>query len=254
MSAPGTARGRDDARGEDTLDGHENAWWGDELGAVLFDMDGTLVDSERLWSVSMDRVAGHLGGTVSESVKAATTGASIPHSVGLLLDDLGSDRGIEETTSLLLEITAEIFAEDLLWQPGAQELIDSIRDAGIKTALVTNSPRSLVDVALGGLLGEHRFDVTVCGDEVDQGKPTPGPYLRAMDLLQLTAADCLAVEDSPSGTRAAVAAGIAVLVVPSEVPVPEGPGRIFASSLLGATVDELRHIHREFRRSIHRTG
>ena len=68
----------------------------------------------------------------------------------------------------------------------------------------------------------------------------------------VSAAQCLAVEDSPSGTQAAVSAGIAVLVVPSEVPVPEGPGRIFANSLLGATVDELHHIHREFRRSVRR--
>ena len=218
------------------------------LRGVLFDMDGTLVDSEPLWAVSMDRVAGHLGGSISADVKAATTGQSVPFSVKLLLDDLGSKRGVEETTSLLLSITAEIFAEDLLWQPGAEELIDEIRAAGIKTALVTNSPRKLVDVALDGLLGVHRFDVTICGDEVTRGKPDPHPYLHAMSLLGLSAAECIAVEDSPSGTAAAVAAGIPVLVVPSEVPVPEGPGRIFASSLLGATAPELQHIHQEFRR------
>ncbi len=73
---------------------------------------------------------------------------------------------------MLLAITAEIFAEELLWQPGAEELIDAIRAAGLKTALVTNSPRKLVDVALG-LLGEHRFDATICGDEVSSGKPDP---------------------------------------------------------------------------------
>lgn len=220
-----------------------------ELAGVLFDMDGTLVDSERLWSVSMDRVAHQLGGVVSDELKLLTTGMSIPSSVVLLLEDLGSPEDADEITARLLAITAEIFAEDLLWQPGAEELIDAIRAAGLKTALVTNSPRSLVDVALGGLLGEHRFDATVCGDEVTLGKPDPTPYLQAMDLLGLSAAECLAVEDSPSGTIAAVSAGIPVLVVPSEVEVPEGPGRIFASSLLGATVEELRHIHREFRRT-----
>ena len=220
----------------------------EELGAVLFDLDGTLIDSEPLWDISMDRVAGHLGGSLSAEVKAATTGQSIPFAVQLLLDDIGSTHGVAETTSLLLSITAEIFAEDLLWQPGAEELIDQVRAAGIKTALVTNSPRQLVDVSLAGLLGAHRFDVTICGDEVTRGKPDPYPYLRAMELLRLSAAQCLAVEDSPSGTAAAVAAGIPVLVVPSEVPVPEGPGRIFASSLLDSTATELQHIHHEFRR------
>jgi len=232
----------------------ENSGTIEDLGGVLFDMDGTLVDSEPLWAVGMQRVARQLGGTLSPRTLAATTGQSIPHSVALMLADLGPARDVEETTALLLTVTGEIFAEDLLWQPGAEELIDAIRDAGLRTALVTNSPRSLVDVALGGLLGEHRFDVTVCGDEVTRGKPAPDPYLQAMELLGLIAAECLAVEDSPSGTQAAVAAGIAVLVVPSEVEVPEGPGRIFASSLLGATVDELRHIHREFRRFRHRSG
>lgn len=217
-------------------------------------MDGTLVDSEPLWAVSMDRVAGRLGGTVSEEMKAATTGQSIPDSVALMLAHLGSGHGVEETTSMLLAIAAEIFAEDLLWQPGAEELIDAIRAAGLRTALVTNSPRSLVDVALGGLLGAHRFDVTICGDEVENGKPAPDPYQQAMDRLGLTPADCLAVEDSPSGTTAAIAAGIPVLVVPSEVAVPEGPGRIFATSLLGATVQELQHIHLEFARSRQRAG
>lgn len=227
----------------------------EELGGVLFDMDGTLVDSERLWSVAMDRVAEQLGGQLSATVRLAMVGQAIPRSVELLLGDLGDPAGheVEGTSALLLAITAEIFAEDLLWQPGAQELIDAIRDAGLQTALVTNSPRSLVDVALG-LLGDHRFDATICGDEVTRGKPAPDPYLQAMDLLGLTAAQCLAVEDSPSGTAAAVAAGIPVLVVPSEVEVPEGPGRIFASSLLGATVEELQHIHHEFRRSRRAAG
>lgn len=219
-----------------------------ELGGVLFDMDGTLVDSEPLWTVAMDRVAAQLGGEVSPSVRTAMLGQPVPDSVALLLADLESGHDAESTTALLLAITAEVFAEELLWQPGAQELIDAIRDAGLRTALVTNSPRSVVDVALD-LLGDHRFDTTICGDEVTRGKPAPDPYLAAMDLLGLTAEQCLAVEDSPSGTAAAVAAGIPVLVVPSEVAVPEGPGRIFATSLLGATVEELQHIHREFRRS-----
>ncbi len=223
----------------------------EDLGGVLFDMDGTLVDSERLWTEAMDRVAVQLGGVVSQEIRAAMVGMAVPDSVALLLAEFGSDHSVQGATALLLGITAEVFAQDLLWQPGAEELIDATRAAGLRTALVTNSPRKLVDVALG-LLGSNRFDVTVCGDDVRNGKPDPEAYLTAIDLLGLTAAECVAVEDSPSGTQAAVAAGIPVLVVPSEVPVPEGPGRIFAESLLGATVEELRHIHREFRRTVRR--
>jgi HAD superfamily hydrolase (TIGR01509 family) len=219
-----------------------------DLAGVLFDMDGTLVDSERLWSVAMDRVAGDLGGAMSPAARARTVGQSVPFAVGIMLEDIGAAESVESTVELLLAITGEIFAAELLWQPGAEELIDAIRAAGLKTALVTNSPRSLVDVALD-MLGNHRFDVIICGDEVVRGKPDPYPYLRATELLGLTADAVLAVEDSPSGTQAAVDAQIPVLVVPSVVAVPEGPGRIFASSLLGATVEELRHLHREFARS-----
>ena len=214
----------------------------------MFDMDGTLVDSERLWSAAMDRVAAELGGALSPTARARTVGQAVPLSVGIMLEDIGASESVESTVELLLTVTGEIFAAELLWQPGAEELIDAIRAAGLKTALVTNSPRSLVDVALD-MLGYHRFDVTICGDEVVRGKPDPYPYLRATELLGLTADAVLAVEDSPSGTQAAVDAQIPVLVVPSVVAVPEGPGRIFASSLLGATVEELRHIHHEFARS-----
>lgn len=223
----------------------------ENLTAVLFDMDGTLIDSEPLWWVAMDRVATRLGGRLSEDARQATTGMSIPASVEVLLADIGSNQDPVSTEALLLEVTGELFAEELRWQPGAEELIDEIRSAGLQTALVTNSPRSVVQVALR-LLGGHRFDVTVAGDEVAAGKPDPEPYLAAMRGLAQSSANCLAVEDSPSGTQAAVAAGIGVLVVSAGVAVPEGPGRIFASTLLGATVDELRHIHHEFRRSIHR--
>ena len=219
-----------------------------DLAGVLFDMDGTLVDSERLWSAAMDRVAARLGGALSPAARARTVGQAVPIAVGIMLEDIGAAETVESTVELLLTITGEIFAEELLWQPGAEELIDRIRAAGLKTALVTNSPRSLVDVALD-LLGNHRFDVTICGDEVVRGKPDPYPYMRATELLGLTSDAVLAVEDSPSGTQAAVDAQIPVLVVPSVVAVPEGPGRIFASSLLGATVEELRHVHREFARS-----
>ena len=219
-----------------------------ELRAVLFDLDGTVVDSEPLWANAMRMIAADLGGTLTEEVLARSTGLSVPASVDLMLAELGSDLSRHEATRQLLERTAEVFADELMWQPGAQELIDALRAEGVTTALVTSSPRVVVDVAMQRL-GAHRFDLSVCGDEVSAAKPDPTPYLVAMQRLGRPAADCLAVEDSPSGTVAAVAAGIPVLVVPSEVPVPEGPGRIFAASLLNATVDELRHIHHAFHRA-----
>ncbi len=168
-----------------------------------------------------------------------------------MLDDFGSTSSIEDTTVKLLAITAEIFAEDLLWQPGAEELIDAIRAAGLKTALVTNSTA--------------RWSRSPSACSAGTGSTPPSAATRSSarsptrcrTWRRWTASGCPRRSAWPWRIRRPVprrpsSAGIAVLVVPSEVPVPEGPGRIFANSLLGATVDELHHIHREFRRSVRR--
>ena len=222
----------------------------DQLRAVLFDMDGTLVDSEGHWERAMLDLAAEHDRELPADILTAVTGSSVPDTVRLLTDRLlpGGDPVAVQTR--LLELTAVRLAEGVLWQPGAEELLEAVRAAGLATALVTNSPRSIVESSLP-LLGVDRFDVTVCGDELPRQKPDPLPYQEAMARLGVTPADCLAIEDSPSGVQAAVDAGVPVLVVPSSAGaiVPEGPGRIFAASLLEATVDELRHLHAEFRRT-----
>ena len=113
-----------------------------------------------------------------------------------------------------------------------------MRAAGWPAALVTNTGRALTELALD-VIGREHFAVTVCGDEVPAGKPDPDPYLRAADLLGVSAADCLAVEDSPTGALAAERAGAGVLVVPCEVPVPGGPGRVLRESLVGLTAADV---------------
>ncbi len=213
------------------------------LAAVLFDMDGTLVDSEKLWTIALERVSRTLGGVMSASARAAMVGQDINDSVRMLLADLRVDAGHDETVALLLRTTAQVFAEGMPWQPGAEALLAAVKDAGLATALVTATHRSLVEIALN-TLGRNRFDVEVCGDEVVRPKPDPAPYLRALELLGVTAADAIAIEDSPTGTRSAAGAGVPVLVVPSEVAVPARPGLVFADSLIDVDLEQLRVIHR----------
>ena len=109
-------------------------------------------------------------------------------------------------------------------------------------ALVTNTQRALTERALNGI-GRHYFSATVCGDEVASGKPAPDPYLRAAALLGLTPEECLAVEDSVTGTAAAERAGCPVLVVPNDVAVPGGSRRKHVSSLAELDAADLRAIH-----------
>lgn len=215
--------------------------------AVLWDMDGTLVDSEKLWTVSLHDTAQMLGGELSAPAREAMIGAEMARTLVLLFDDLGLPPDAERVAAAeryLTERTAELFAVQLPWRPGAQEALRMIDAAGWPTALVTNTARVLTDSALRSIGREH-FTVTVCSDEVSSGKPDPDLYLRAAELLGLSADRCLAVEDSPNGALSAQRAGAAVLVIPCDVAVPAGPGRVLRRSLVGLTVDDLRDYYDE---------
>ncbi|MET3806116.1 HAD superfamily hydrolase (TIGR01509 family) [Nakamurella sp. UYEF19] len=213
-----------------------------ELRAVLFDMDGTLTDSERLWTIALDRVAAHYGGALRPETREAMVGQDMWATIGLMHRELGVDGTPEATARMLTDHTLQIFHDGLPFKDGAGELLAAVKAAGLRTALVTATYRNLVEVALD-TLGHRTFDVIVCGDEVSRNKPDPEPYLRALELLGLPAQDCLVVEDSPTGSRSASLAGIGVLVVPSEIPVPEAPGLVFAETLVGIDVDRLDQIH-----------
>jgi HAD superfamily hydrolase (TIGR01509 family) len=211
------------------------------IGAVLFDMDGTLVDSEKLWSLGLAELAIELGGELSADARAAMVGTNMATSMGILFADLGRPGGPADLTAgrrWLEGRMAELFATALPWQPGAAELLAEVRAAALPTALVTATRRSLVEVALI-TLGRHHFDVVVAGDEVRNSKPHPEPYATAAAALGVAAADCLAIEDSPTGLASALAAGCRVLVVPAEVPIAPGEGYAVRSSLSGLTVELL---------------
>ena len=222
----------------------------DAPAAVLLDMDGTLVDSEKLWDRSLvDTLTWLGGGPLTDEARRETVGGNLAFSIGVLLREAGVEATaarVEETAEHLLARTEELFLLGLPWRPGAQELLASIHDAGIPTALVTNTGRRLTDLALR-TIGTRWFAATVCGDEVTHGKPAPDVYLRATGLLGVPAQEGLAVEDSPTGAAAADAAGAVVLVVPCEVPVPDGPRRARRDTLAGLDVAGLSALYAEVR-------
>jgi HAD superfamily hydrolase (TIGR01509 family) len=217
--------------------------------AVLCDMDGTLVDSEKLWTTSLHDTARWLGGALSPAAREAVVGGDMPRTLATLFDDLGLPHDAERMAAaerFLNDRTAEVFAGGLSWRPGAQEALRLLDRLGWPTALVTNTERALTEAALDSIGREH-FAVSVCADEVPFGKPDPDLYLRAAELLGVAPGRCLAIEDSPSGALAAERAGAAVLVVPCDVPVPVGPGRVLRPSLVGLTRDDLQASYAEAR-------
>ncbi|GAA1172471.1 HAD family hydrolase [Pseudonocardia alaniniphila] len=217
--------------------------------AVLWDMDGTLVDSEKVWSISLAETARWLGAELSPEAREAMIGSNMARTLVLMFDDLGLDRDpvrMAEAEKWMTARTGELFAAGLEWRPGALDALRMVRAAGWPMALVTNTERVLTEMALETIGREH-FLVTVCGDEVPHGKPDPDPYLRAAELLGVAPDDCLAVEDSPTGALAAEHAGAAVLVVPCEVAVPAGPARVQRRSLAGLTADDVRDAYARVR-------
>ncbi|GAA2369710.1 HAD family phosphatase [Dactylosporangium salmoneum] len=213
------------------------------MQAVLFDMDGTLVDSEKVWEVGLNELSAHYDRTLSARARRAMVGTNMSDSMRILHDDLGlpaTRAAMDESVVWLEERVKELLREGVPWRPGAKELLAALRAEGVPLALVTATHRHLVDVALL-TIGAANFDAVVAGDEVDETKPHPMPYLTAARLLGADATRCVAVEDSPNGIRSARAAGCAVLAVPCEVELdPEGVTLI--GSLLDVDVDYLRKL------------
>ena len=215
---------------------------GSDLRAVLFDMDGTLVETEQYWGEAMFELAELLGGRMSEAARARTIGASMRVSMNILHADLGlrrSEEQLQADARWVEDRTAELMAAGISWRPGAAELLREVRASGLATALVTTTPRRLAGIVLAVIradLGEDPFDVTVCGDEVPARKPDPAPYRQAMQALAVDPGECVVIEDSQAGVTAGLAAGAAVLGVPALQPVAEAPGLTLLDSLAGVDV------------------
>lgn len=211
--------------------------------AVLWDLDGTILDSEKLWDIPLYELTEKLGGRLSAETRQAMVGTNVMVTMRLLYAEAGmpepSPEEVADSAAWIDRRMAEVFRGELPWRPGAAEALAMVREAGFPTALVTSTERDLVEIVLD-TVGRHHFDVTVCGDEVGGlNKPLPEPYLKACRLLDVDPADCVAIEDSPTGVSSAVAAGATVLVVPCEVEVDPGERRVFRTSLSGLTVADL---------------
>lgn len=220
------------------------------MRAVLWDMDGTLVDSEKLWDLALQELYRRRGAVLTAEVRESTVGGSADDVMAIVHADLGLAPDAESVTreiDWLHAYTGELFEAGLPWQPGARELLDALTAEGVPMALVTNTRRDLTEQALKSI-GRHYFSATVCGDEVARGKPAPDAYLRAAELIGFDALDCVAIEDSVAGTTAAEAAGCAVVVVPNDIEVPASPRRRHMSSLLDVSVDDLRAVHADLDR------
>jgi HAD superfamily hydrolase (TIGR01509 family) len=209
--------------------------------AVLWDMDGTLVDTEPYWINAEHAIVEEAGGTWSDEYAHQLVGNDLMVSAQFIRDNSPVELDpVEIIEELLRRVVAQV-AEHVPWRPGALDLLTALRDAGVPSALVTMSWRSLADAVLAAL-PDDTFTAVITGDEVEHGKPHPEPYLAAARALGVEVRDCVAIEDSPTGVRSAVAAGVPTIAVPHVVPVPVTVGAVQLPSLRGVTPADLRTV------------
>jgi HAD superfamily hydrolase (TIGR01509 family) len=209
--------------------------------AVLFDMDGTIVDTEPYWMTAESELVHSWGGTWTHDDGLTLVGNGLEVSAAVLQSrgvDLDIATIIDKLTDRVTEQLAEV---GVPWRPGAQELLREVREAGIPTALVTMSFRRMAE-QIASYIPFDPFDVIIAGDEVENPKPHPEAYLTAARRLGVEASDAVAIEDSLGGLAAAVAAGTIAIGVPHMVPLPETGDHTIWPTLAGRTLADLREL------------
>ena len=208
--------------------------------AVLWDMDGTLVDTEPAWmEAEADLVTEH-GLTWTPDDAARMIGLPLLDAAAVLIAH-GVDAPAEEIVQRLLGQVVAHVRTSVPWQPGALELLTALGAAGVPCALVTMSYRALTDAVLASA-PQGAFAVVVPGDEVTHGKPHPEPYLTAAARLGVDVRACVALEDSPPGIGSALAAGARTIGVRHIVDVPARPGLSRVDSLAQVDLDILARV------------
>lgn len=184
--------------------------------AVLFDMDGTLIDSEMYWLAAERDLVEQFGGEWTIESSSELVGSSLDRTAAILIQ-AGVALPVDEVITRLSHAVKRRVEETLPWRPGAAEFLGAVRRAGVRTALVTMSySLNAQDFArkATGLLGFPVFDAVVAGDDVRRGKPDPEPYRMAAERLGVDVRECVVVEDSIPGVTSAMAAGAATIGVP----------------------------------------
>ena len=219
------------------------------LRAILWDLDGTLIDSEPYWMRSESELVAYYGGEWTDEDAQACIGNPLSVTAGLM-----AQRGVPLSGD---QIAAELFERmDYLirnvgmpYRPGALELLTAAHDAGYTQALATMSYGPYVDAAASSV-PDGVFAVIRTGDSVERGKPAPDIYLAAIDDVGLTPPDCLGLEDSGPGAMSIFASGVTPIVIPGEGEVPLIPGVLRWPTLDGVSPTQLEVAHEAYQAGV----
>jgi HAD superfamily hydrolase (TIGR01509 family) len=209
--------------------------------AVLWDMDGTLIDSEPYWLASESAFAAAHDSNWGHDDGLGVIGMSLYESSKLLKARVGSSLEPQQIIDEITDGVLQQLEQTIPWRPGARELLKLLKDNNVRTALVTGSMHRMAQ-KVANQIGFEAFDVIVGGDDVVKGKPHPESYLTAAMMLGVDPTDCVALEDSLTGITAAEAAGTKAVGIPHIVDIPMSEGRILWPTLEGVTLTKLRDL------------
>jgi HAD superfamily hydrolase (TIGR01509 family) len=197
--------------------------------AVIFDLDGVLVDSERLWNGAKEALVRETGATWRDEAPTVMMGMSSPEWAAYLHDELGVPMDVDAISREVVRRMEEGYRRELPLLPGAEEAVRRLAERW-PLGLASSSNRELIDLVLEVAGFGDAFRVTVSSEEVARGKPAPDVYLEAAVRLGVAPARCVAVEDSSNGLRSAAAAGMTVIAVPNPHYAPAADALALASA------------------------
>jgi len=207
------------------------------LAAVLWDMDGTLIDSEPIWVAQQFVLVEQHGGTWSTEQGLALVGADM-HDTAVALQAAGVEMESAELVATLERAVIDSLRETVPWRPGVRELLAALRRHDVPCAIATTSSHEMAEL-VADEAPDGAISVVVGSEDVTQTKPSPEPYLRAAELLGVRIEQCVAVEDSPNGLASAIASGAATIAVPNDAPLPEAGAFTTWPTLEGRVVADL---------------
>ncbi len=213
-----------------------------QLRGVLFDMDGTIIDSEPYWMRAERELVESFGGTWGEQQAYALVGSGLWNSASLLIS-AGVELEHEVIIDKLSARVREQISESVPWRPGARELMAEILQAGLPMALVTMSiglNARAVSAALDRELGQKVFSAIISADDVERPKPDPEAYLAGAAAIGVDISDTLSFEDSSYGAASAFSAGSITIGIPLHVEIPQGSTHEQWESMAGTGLNDLR--------------
>jgi HAD superfamily hydrolase (TIGR01509 family) len=212
------------------------------MRAVVFDLDGVLVDSEHLWDRARRELVAERGGRWRAGATQDMMGMSSPEWSRYLHDELGVELEPAEISADVVRRLEVLYREELPLLPGAREAVLAAAERW-PLGLASSANREIIDLVLELAELQDAFAATVSSEEVARGKPAPDVYLEAARRLGVAAADCAAVEDSSNGLRSAAAAGMTVVALPNPRFPPDADALALATVVIGS-LDELEPVLR----------